>query len=198
MTMPARTSLAAYLVPRGDAASPPAASELRRWLIDRLPEYMVPSAFEALDALPLTPNGKVDRLALPDPARARLTEGADHVPPRGPIEEALAEVWAELLGGERIGAHDNFFNRGGHSLMAIQLLARIRNLFDVEAPLKDFIEEPTLARLARLVERGPRRPRRTAGPADRSRVPRSGPAARLVRPAAALVPRPAGARQPRL
>jgi amino acid adenylation domain-containing protein len=147
------TSLAAYLVPRVEEADAPSVAELRGWIQGRLPEYMVPSAFVVLGAMPMTPNGKVDRRALPDPARARLAEGDDFVPPRGPIEEALADAWAGLLGGDRIGAHDNFFERGGHSLMAIQLLARIRSLFDVEAPLKDFIEEPTLTRLACLVER---------------------------------------------
>ena len=147
------TSLAAYFVPRGEEPGTPTAVELRRWLQGRLPEYMVPSAFVVLDAMPMTPNGKVDRRALPDPARARLAEGGDFIPPRGPIEEALADAWSELLGVGSIGAHDNFFDRGGHSLMAIQLLGRIRNLFEVEAPLKDFIEEPTLANLARLVER---------------------------------------------
>ncbi|MHB1558888.1 MAG: amino acid adenylation domain-containing protein [Isosphaeraceae bacterium] len=147
-------SLAAYIIPRAEAGGSPSSADLRRWLAGRLPEYMVPSAFVVLEEMPRTPNGKLDRNALPDPARARLAEGGDFIPPRGPVEEALAEVWSELLGGGRIGAHDNFFERGGHSLMAIQLLARIRGLFDVEAPLKDFIEEPTLSRLARLVEAG--------------------------------------------
>jgi acyl carrier protein len=145
--------LAAYLVPRGEGAGPPTTVDLRRWLQGRLPEYMVPSAFVVLDAMPMTPNGKVDRKALPDPARARLAEGVDFIPPRGPIEEALAEAWAELLGVDRVGAHDDFFERGGHSLMAMQLLGRIQRLFEVEAPLKDFIEEPTLSNLAQLIER---------------------------------------------
>jgi amino acid adenylation domain-containing protein len=146
-------SLAAYLVPRGGGMSAPTAADLRRWLQGRLPEYMVPSAFVVLDAMPMTPNGKVDRKALPDPARARLAEGMDFVPPRGPIEEALAEIWTELLGAVRIGAYDNFFERGGHSLMAMQVLGRISSLFEIDAPLKEFIEEPTLSHLARLVER---------------------------------------------
>jgi amino acid adenylation domain-containing protein len=145
--------LAAYVVPRGEGVGPPTTADLRRWLQGRLPEYMVPSAFVVLDAMPMTPNGKVDRKVLPDPGRARLAEGVDFVPPRGPIEEALAEAWAEFLGADRIGAHDNFFERGGHSLMAMQLLHRLRGLFEVEPPLKDFIEEPTLSNLAQLVER---------------------------------------------
>jgi amino acid adenylation domain-containing protein len=146
-------SLAAYLVSRSEGADPPTAADLRRWLEGRLPEYMVPSAFFVLDSMPMTPNGKVDRKALSDPARARLAQGVDFIPPRGPIEEALAEAWAELLGADRVGAHDDFFERGGHSLMAMQLLGRIRRLFEVEAPLKDFIEVPTLSNLAQLIER---------------------------------------------
>ena len=161
------------------------------------PSTWSPRRSWSLDALPLTPNGKVDRKALPDPAHARLADGGDFVPPRGPIEEALAEAWAELLGVERVGAHDNFFELGGHSLLAIQLLGRLRDLFDVEVPLRDLFEEPTLARLARLVERaladrdGPQAPPIEPGGPRR-------PAAGLLRPAAALVPRPARARQRRL
>jgi hypothetical protein len=143
--------LAAYIVPR-DGTNPTTPSELRRWLQRRLPEYLIPSAFVNLDALPLTPNGKVDRRALPDPAQLRRGLGADSVPPRGPIEQAIAEVCAELLGGGPVGVHDNFFERGGHSLLAVQLRARLSRIFDVEVPLKDFLEEPTVARLARAVE----------------------------------------------
>ena len=144
-------SLAAYIVLR-DASDPSIAAELRRWLQGTIPEYMVPSAFVFLDALPLTPNGKIDRQALPDPGRARPPAGADFVPPRGPIEEAVAEIWTELLGGETVGAHDNFFERGGHSLLAVQLLSRLRNTFEVEVSLPDFLEDPTISRLARIVE----------------------------------------------
>ena len=145
------TSLAAYVVPRGDPGPIPVA-ELRQWLMALLPEYMVPSAFVHLDTLPLTPNGKVDRNALPDPQQSRSGPGGMYVPPRGPVEEAIAGLWAESLGVGRVGTHDNFFELGGHSLMAIQLIARMQHTFGVEPPLKDFVEEPTVARLARLVE----------------------------------------------
>jgi amino acid adenylation domain-containing protein len=146
-------SLAAYIVPR-DASVSSIAAELRRWLPGTIPEYMVPSVFVVLDALPLTPNGKIDRQALPDPGRARPPAGADavFVPPRGPIEEALAEIWSDLLGGETVGAHDNFFERGGHSLLAVQLLSRLRHTFEVEVSLPDFLDDPTVSRLARIVE----------------------------------------------
>ena len=144
------TSLAAYVVAPGDAGLISAA-ELRRWLLATLPEYMIPSAFVAMDALPLTPNGKIDRDALPDPRQVQPGSGWS-TPPRGPVEEAIAGAWAATLGIERIGAHDNFFELGGHSLMAIQLVARMKHTFGVEPSLKDFVETPTVARLARLVE----------------------------------------------
>ncbi len=146
------TSLAAYIVPH-HALDPITTADLRRWLMGLVPEYMVPTAFVILESLPLTPNGKVDRQALPDPAGARLAASAHFVPPRGPIEEALAEIWTELLGGVPVGTHDNFFERGGHSLMAVQLLARLRQMFGVDTYLKDFLEDATIARLGGIVER---------------------------------------------
>jgi amino acid adenylation domain-containing protein len=143
-------SLAAYFALR-DGPDARIAAELRRWLLGLLPEHMVPSTFVCLDALPLTQNGKIDRQALPNPGELRLSGAVDFVPPRGPIEETLAEIWTELLGGELVGAHDNFFERGGHSLLATQLLARLRQVLNVEVALKDFLEEPTVARLAGMV-----------------------------------------------
>ena len=166
-------SLAAYIVAR-DGADGSSTADLRRWLQGLLPDYMVPSAFVSLEALPLTPNGKVDRQALPDPGEGRLTGGADFVPPRGPVEAALAEICSELLGERQIGSYDSFFEHGGHSLLAIQLLARVRRTFDVELPLDDFLGEPTIARLARAVERA----LAEGGAASVSplvRVPRDGP-----------------------
>jgi len=113
---------------------------------------MVPSAFVSLDALPLTPNGKVDRKALPDPDQSRIVSGNIYVPPRGPIEESLVAIWGELLGRDRIGVHDNFFDLGGYSLVATRLVARVRDVFGVEPPLRDFFESATIAGLARMVE----------------------------------------------
>ncbi len=133
--------LAAYVVTRdGAEASSPA--ELRRWLLDKIPEYMVPSAFVRLDALPLTPNGKVDRQALPNPVEGVLAEAADFVPARGPVEATIAEIWAELLGASHIGVHDNFFERGGHSLLATQVISRLRDAFGVQIPLRRCLSLP--------------------------------------------------------
>ncbi len=145
------TGLAAYIVVR-DGSDTSSAADLRRWLQGHLPDYMVPSAFVSLEALPLTPNGKVDRQALPDPAEGRLTETADFVPPRGPVEEMVASSWGSLLGVERVGAHDNFFDLGGHSLLATQVVSRLREAFGVEIPLRALFESPTIAGVAAQID----------------------------------------------
>jgi amino acid adenylation domain-containing protein len=127
------------------------AAELRAFLKSRLPEHMVPSAFLILESLPLTPNGKVDRKAL-----ARLTpeQGPteEYVEPRTPAERALAAIWSELLGRERIGARDSFFDLGGHSLLGTRVVSRVRQAFGVELPLRLLFEAPTLEELARRIE----------------------------------------------
>ena len=144
-------ALAGYWSARPGASAEVA--ELRQALREALPEYMVPAHLIRLDALPLTPNGKVDRRALPDPAAAPRDLGERYVPPRGPVEEAIVGIWRDLLGLDRVGVRDNFFDVGGHSLFATQLVARLRDTFAVEPSLREFIEEPTVAGLARLVER---------------------------------------------
>ncbi|HEU4558131.1 MAG TPA: amino acid adenylation domain-containing protein, partial [Longimicrobium sp.] len=123
---------------------------LRAHLRQGLPEYMVPSAFVFLDALPLTPNGKLDRKALPAPDFAPAEER--YVAPRTPVEEVLAEIWAETLRLERVGVEESFFDLGGHSLLATRVVARVRQLFGVEVPLRALFEGPTVAELARRVE----------------------------------------------
>jgi amino acid adenylation domain-containing protein len=137
--------LIAYLVAAGPI---PGIAELRAFLLQKLPEPMVPSGFVPLAALPLSPNGKVDRAALPEPEASRL--GAERVftPPRTPLEELLAGVWADLLGAERVGVHDNFFELGGHSLLAVRLASRVRELTGVDLPLRAVFETPTVAGLA--------------------------------------------------
>nr|WP_279637144.1 non-ribosomal peptide synthetase [Corallococcus praedator] len=128
------------------------ASELRSHVKQRLPEYMVPSAYVVLDALPLTPNGKVDRKALPAPEATVATALHGYEAPRTPTEELLAGMWAGVLRKERVGIHDDFFELGGHSLLATQLVSRIREALQVELPLRELFESPTVARLAQRVD----------------------------------------------
>src|SRR5262249_47600790 len=138
--------LIAYIVPHGGQA--PTSSELRAFLKRKLPAYMVPSAFVTLAALPLTPNGKVDPHALPAPNSPMFELDSVVVAPRTPREQALAAIWAELLGLERIGIHDSFFEIGGHSLLATRLILRVRDTFQVDLPLRYLFETPTVAGLA--------------------------------------------------
>ena len=130
----------------------PTTTELRSFLKEKLPEYMVPAVFVLLDALPLMPNGKVDRRALPAPDRTRPELDKAFVAPRTPTEELLAEIWAQLLDIERVGIHDNFFDLGGHSLLATQVVSRMREAFQVEIPLRRLFEVPTVAGLAESIE----------------------------------------------
>jgi amino acid adenylation domain-containing protein len=141
--------LVAYMVPKESA---PAASELRTFLKAKLPEYMVPSAFVVLDSLPLTPNGKVDRQALPEPDRGSADLEQVYVAPRNASEQAIADIWAEILGVKRIGVHDNFFERGGHSLKATQIVSRLRKMFGSEIPLRYMFQFPTIADLAAVID----------------------------------------------
>jgi acyl carrier protein len=143
--------LVAYVVPaEGVALSVP---ELREALGRKLPDYMVPSVFLALTALPLTPNGKVDRKALPTPEGGRLeAERQEYVEPRTQVEQTLAGLWAEVLGLERVGARDNFFSLGGHSLSATRVLSRVRTAFGVELPLSLVFEKRTVEGMAAAVE----------------------------------------------
>ncbi|HEX2187467.1 MAG TPA: amino acid adenylation domain-containing protein [Longimicrobiaceae bacterium] len=140
--------LAAYLVPE-EGADTASAAQLAEWVRARLPEYMVPSAWVLLDELPLTPNGKVDRLALPRP---EAPAAAEYAPPRGWTEEALAAVWAEVLGRERVGREDDFFALGGHSLLATRLVSAVRAALGVELPLRAVFEHPTVAGMAALLD----------------------------------------------
>jgi acyl carrier protein len=147
---PGSWRLVAYAVHGGGSA--PSAGELRTFLREKLPEYMVPSAFSALDALPLTPNGKVDRRALPEPDKARPELGEGFVGPRSPEEEALAGIWEQVLGLERVGVNDDFFELGGHSLQATRVVSRVHDVFGVELPVLSIFEEPTLSGLADRLE----------------------------------------------
>ncbi|HEV7517010.1 MAG TPA: amino acid adenylation domain-containing protein, partial [Thermoanaerobaculia bacterium] len=145
---PGNKRLVAYAVPAGAA---PAREELRRFLLEKLPEYMVPSAFVLLPALPLTPNGKVDRRALPAPPAPDGAPDRDFVAPRTPAEEVLAGIWGEVLQVGEVSVDDNFFELGGHSLLATRLTSRVRETFGVDLPLRRVFESPTLAGLAAAI-----------------------------------------------
>ncbi|MDZ8090962.1 MAG: amino acid adenylation domain-containing protein [Nostoc sp. DedQUE05] len=140
--------LVAYVVPQVEQS--PTVSELRQFLKAKLPEYMVPSAFVLLESLPLTSNGKVDRRALPKPELDSILL-EKFVAPRTPMEEMLAQIWAEVLKVEQVGIHDNFFELGGHSLLATQLLSRIRTSFKVELALRELFARATVAELAQSI-----------------------------------------------
>ena len=147
---PGDRRLAAYVVPARQPA--PTSGELRRFLQQALPDYMVPSAFVLLDTLPLTPNGKIDRQVLPAPEWSRQVLEGEYVAPRTPVEEVLAGIWARVLSVEQVGVHDNFFELGGHSLLATQLVSRVRKAFEIDLPLRTIFESPTVATLAEHVE----------------------------------------------
>ncbi len=138
--------LVAYLAPSGEAA--PTSAELREWLGPKLPGYMIPSAFLAIRALPLTEHGKVDRAALLALDAGEAVGRAAYVAPRDEAEEKVAGAWAAVLGVERVGALDHFFDLGGHSLLATQVASRLRDAFGVEVPVRLLFDAPTVAGLA--------------------------------------------------
>jgi amino acid adenylation domain-containing protein len=129
-----------------------AISGLRAFLKERLPDHMVPTAFVALEALPLNSSGKVDRRALPAPDASRPELAADFVAPGTPAEEGVAAIWCEVLGIERVGIHDDFYELGGQSLLLPQVMQRLRRDFQVEVPLRNLVEQTTVADLALTVE----------------------------------------------
>jgi amino acid adenylation domain-containing protein/thioester reductase-like protein len=143
--------LVAYIVPPAGAAAP-STSELRAFLARRLPDYMVPAAFVALETMPLSANGKVDRKALPAPSTDRPDLAAEYLPPSTPTERKLAAIWADVLRLQRVGARDGFFELGGHSLLATQVVSRVRTEFGVELPLRTLFESNTLADFAAAVD----------------------------------------------
>ncbi|WUC83951.1 non-ribosomal peptide synthetase [Streptomyces sp. NBC_00536] len=147
-----RTVLVAHVVPAAGAPAP-GADELRAHLAASLPEHMLPAAFTSLTALPLTANGKVDRAALPAPeAQRRLATGTAYEAPATVTEEVLAETWAELLGVERVGVHDNFFALGGDSLLALRTASRINAVFATDLSPRSLFDRPTVAETAHAVE----------------------------------------------
>jgi acyl-CoA synthetase (AMP-forming)/AMP-acid ligase II len=142
--------LVGYFVPR--SLSCPKFSELHEFLGARLPEFMVPGIFVALERLPLTPNGKVDRAALPVPDRTNTLRDADFVAPRTDVERTVATILAGLLGIDQLDVDDNFFALGGHSLLGTQLISRVRQNFGVGLALRHVFEAPTVAGISAQIE----------------------------------------------
>jgi hypothetical protein len=148
-----------------------AVPRLRAFLDERLPDYMMPSAFLFVESLPRTPNGKMDRAALPAPDAMPPDSARPYVSARTPVEKVLGDIWAEILNLERVGVHDNFFELGGHSLLATQLVSRIRVALSNEIPVRAIFEAPTIAGLAEKI-----------GTASTdSPFPRNAPIARVTR-----------------
>ena len=141
--------LVAYVVSSEDEV--PSHGELRAYVSERLPDYMVPSHFVTLEQLPLTPNGKIDRKALPVQDLENLDLGTAYTAPRSPVEETIASIWCEVLGLNRVSVHDDFFQLGGHSLKATQIISRVCEFFQIELPLRHLFEFPTVAGLATSV-----------------------------------------------
>jgi nonribosomal peptide synthetase DhbF len=148
---------------------------LRRYLAERLPEYMVPSAYVMLEKIPLTANGKVDRKALPVPGMGAYA-AKSYEPPQGEVETKLAQLWAEVLQLEQVGRHDNFFERGGHSLLVVRFMMRVRQELGVEMAIEEMFARPVLADLARHLEKAVEEVGGRLGQARR-------PVERMVRPA---------------
>ena len=129
-----------------------ATDELRRHLADWIPEFMIPSTFVSIDAVPRTASGKIDRLALPSPESASDARPDRSISaPRTPVEEAIAAIWADVLGVEKVGVDDDFFALGGHSLLATQIVAQLRSDFAVNLPLHALFSFPTVATLSQQV-----------------------------------------------
>jgi amino acid adenylation domain-containing protein len=150
---PGEKRIAAYLTTRAPQA--PSTGELRAYLKERLPEYMIPSYFVMLEELPLSPNGKLDRKRLPAPGGARPELREKYEAPRNERERTLSGIWSEVLGVDQVGIHDDFFELGGHSLIATRVLSRMNQTFKAELPLRCMFDSPTVAGLAALLEQTP-------------------------------------------
>jgi len=151
---PGSKQLVAYVVPAAEVPPQAAlqAEDLRQYVKEHLPEFMVPSAVVLLDAFPLTPNRKIDRKALPAPAQS-LAVSHGFIAPRDPIEQLLAQIWAKILKVEQVGLRDNFFELGGHSLLAVRVIAEVEKLTKIRLPLATLLQAPTIADLAEMLRR---------------------------------------------
>lgn len=155
--------LVVYFVPIDTKVSP-GAQGLREFLKHTLPDHMIPAEFIVLEKFPLDPNGKIDRKSLPAPTKNLITGNDKWVAPRNLTEEVLASIWCEILGLQKIGINENFFDRGGHSLLGVQLITHIRSSFQCELPLRSLFQAPTIAELAVLLKQ------ETTFPADCSHL----------------------------
>jgi amino acid adenylation domain-containing protein len=143
--------LVAFIVPRATAGI--TSTEVRRFLRERLPDYMVPTAYVTLTALPLTANGKVDRKSLPAPIAAMLLpEEGQEARQMTPVQDVVSQIWRDVLGVERVGLHDDFFDLGGHSVLVTQITSRVRQVFDMELSMRHLFGAPTVAGLAEIIE----------------------------------------------
>jgi acyl carrier protein len=146
------TRLVAYVEPLDTVAEP---GSLRNFLAGQVPNYMLPSAYVTVAQLPYTPNGKVDRDALPEPAWDLATATEAFLAPSTETERRVAGIWSAVLGVEQVGARDNFFALGGHSLVAMQVMSRLRSELGVTLPLRAIFDAPTVSELAAAVDAAP-------------------------------------------
>jgi hypothetical protein len=159
--------LVAYLISRN--GNPPVFSELRDYLRERLPDFMIPSHFVALDAFPLTPNKKIDRKALPMPGKATVERRENaFVPPQNPLQQQIAAIWQDLLGVPSVGIHDNFFDLGGHSLLAVQAHRRILEATGKELTVTDLFRFTTIQALVAFLNEQNHEPQAVEASLDKS------------------------------
>jgi acyl carrier protein len=144
--------LVAYVVPPTPSLSQ---DTLTSFLAEHLPDYMLPSMIIWMDHLPLSPNGKLDRLALPTPDWSSMAHPSQQSAPPTPLEEALLNIWQEVLGLPQLGIHENFFRLGGHSLLATRVVSQLEELFHIQMPLRTFFEAPTIAEQAAIMLQNP-------------------------------------------
>jgi amino acid adenylation domain-containing protein len=149
---PGQKRLVAYIVPLQKSGID--LQELRKFLKQKLPEYMMPSNFFQLKALPLNSNGKVDRKALPTPDKIRPELEVAYTPPQNEAERIIAQIWQEMLQVEKVGIYDNFFELGGHSLLIIQLTSKLQSVFNRTIPVTDIFKNPTIHYLANYITQG--------------------------------------------
>jgi acyl carrier protein len=142
------TNLTAYIVPMSSNQAPLSRDQLRRFLKETLPDFMIPSNYVEMEALPFTLTGKVDRKALPEPSDARPQLDVRYVPSRSETEKDLIEIWESVLPIRPIGVHDNFFDLGGHSLSASQIVSRVFQRFQLRIPLQNLFQSATVADMA--------------------------------------------------